>query len=142
MMNKPKYTKNDLEQNSKQYEKLINKLCTVAATSYNSPLHNKLLKEENRLHQKDLDIRRSLNICMSTICPILRPNSCDTCTGTFERLPKHSSRMQRGKRNIMVPVNKFGQKNIYRCNYKISFKEENKQIALREKNNATMQEVY
>ena len=93
-MKKLKYTIEDLKLNQQLYKENFNKLIRCRPNSKNK---QRYIKQEWKLNQKEINIRKSLNQEIVNPCPI--DNSaidCNTCTGYYitERKRKKIYRYQ------------------------------------------------
>ena len=81
MKTEREYTKQDLEQCSKEYRSNFKMMCNAVGT----PDHVIYVKEEHRLNKLDKRIRKNLGIYLSDPCPIHISKHCYECTGKYER---------------------------------------------------------
>ncbi len=107
------YTMKDLKRNSKAYSKMFDKLINCKLNSHE---HNRLVKEEKRLYNKEVKIRKALGIFIPNLCKLDTVVPCRDCTGFYKTVtsiqPKNTVKLivqaKGGKKcnlkDIMGPV--------------------------------------
>ena len=96
-----KYTKADLEENSRLYQENFKKMCEAVGT----PEHIEYVKREEKLHHKDVEIRKSLGIYMCNPCPTGTSKSCEECTGCYKnRFLRYKKILKKGKKVKMYKM--------------------------------------
>lgn len=118
---KKKYTYYDLGQVKAELDKYSNLKTGLLIKHLNMPLHTKYAKIYNRLHKKEIAIRKDLQCIAKDPCPINFSTGCWECTGFYKeklRKVKYLNFHKQSSRIYCVMAKKHW-KTAIECRYKV-----------------------
>lgn len=115
-----KSTKEDLKRLKKRYGQVMDLMIKHADKPKTHPLIQRLMKAEDRLGKKEIQMEKELGIHINNPCPLAHnQTACETCTGYYAKVSVPVVKYSKKKKKVTVVVEKdFTGSEVFYCEIK------------------------